>query len=140
MSEHPLAKMTRLDEELGLYDDAGFDAVPLSPNVKLEVRPCIGTDGNVRCYDLGPPTEPGATGGSVVASVYCGKATADELARLWNTQRLPEEAVERRLSDALIEELDRQHIALDDFSPAINTIELARAAINAFARGDDASA
>lgn len=101
-----LAEMTRLDEGMGLYDDGA--SVPLSPNVVLEVRPCLGVDGNVRCYDLGPPTEPGATGGCVVASVYSGKETADEIARLWNAYHpiSCEDEVER-LREALNAIIDR---------------------------------
>lgn len=55
-----------------------------------------------------------------------------------DTTESPEETImssisreERSLSDALIDELARQRIALDDFSPAIDTLALARAAIAA---------
>lgn len=33
--------------------------------------------GHVSSYDIGPPTEPGARGGSVIASVYSGQAIAE---------------------------------------------------------------
>jgi hypothetical protein len=48
-SEHPLARMVREDEEMGLYDD---EAVPLSPNVPNPEASEIMREALKRCREL----------------------------------------------------------------------------------------
>lgn len=56
-----------------------------------EVRPCVNHQGHVTSYDIGPPTEPGARGGSVIASVYAGEQVARQIASLWNSLKAARE-------------------------------------------------
>jgi hypothetical protein len=50
---------------------------PLPFEKGWKVRPCVNHLGHVTSLDIGPPTEPGARGGPVIASVYSGEAVAN---------------------------------------------------------------
>ena len=58
-----------------------------------EVFPCVNRMGNIVSYDIGPPTEPDAKGGVVIASVYAGEQVARQIAGMWNSLRAAREIV-----------------------------------------------
>lgn len=67
-----------------------------------EVRPCKDRLGNVSSYDICLPTEPGATGVAVVASVYSGEAVANEIAEAHNRELLRAPAYNSGIIDELL--------------------------------------
>jgi hypothetical protein len=76
-AEHPLAKMTRLDEELGLYDDpVPIRLAGLEGAEDWEVGPCVDRLGHTTSWDINVKPQPGDRGVAVIASVYSGEKVA----------------------------------------------------------------
>lgn len=104
----PSGRATRASTEPqeGLGHSAG---IPDADDIdRWEVRPCVDKRGNVTSYDICLPSEPGASGVAVIASVYSGKDVADDIVFAHNT---PLRRAALREMVRLDEEIEGHHAA-----------------------------